>query len=63
MNKELKELMRRAECQGWRVDVGNHHKWYAPDGRTIVVTGSSESDHRALHNTKARLRRAGFRDN
>ena len=62
MNKYLKELKRRAEAQGWRVEVANHFRWFAPDGRTIIVTGSSESDGRALKNTLARMRRAGYRD-
>ena len=62
MNKYLKELARKAESQGWRVQKGNHLKWFAPDGRTLIVTGCTESDHRALKNTLSRMRRAGFRD-
>lgn len=61
--KELKELKRRAEAQGWRVlHARKHLKWFAPDGRTMVVTGITESDHRALANTLSRMRRAGFHD-
>jgi len=62
VNKYLKDLMRKAKAQGWRVEVASHMKWYSPDGRTIIVTGHSESDHRALKNTLARMRRAGFHD-
>ena len=62
MNKYLKSLMREARRQGWRIEKGNHIKWYAPDGRTLIVSGCTESDHRALANTLSRMRRAGFRD-
>ena len=62
MNKYLKELKKRAEAQGWRVEQNNHLKWFAPDGRTIIVTGCTESDCRALKNTLARMRRAGYHD-
>jgi hypothetical protein len=62
VNKYLKELERKARAQGWRVEKRNHLKWFAPDGRTMIVSGGTESDHRALQNTLARMRRAGFRD-
>ncbi len=62
MNKYLKELVRKARDQGWTVEKNKHLKWYAPDGQTLIITGFTESDHRALANTLARLRRAGFRD-
>lgn len=64
MNKRLKELVRKASEQGWRVEKGhrNHLKWFSPDGQHLIVCGSTESDHRALHNTVSRLRRAGFHE-
>ena len=62
--KELEQLRQRAIEQGWRVvrTNGDHYKWYAPDGKTIVVSGSTPSDHRALKNQKSMMRRAGFRE-
>lgn len=62
VNKYLKELVRKAERQGWRVEQHKHIKWFAPDGRTVIITGCTESDGRALKNTLARMRRAGFHD-
>lgn len=57
---DLEALLREAEKQGCRVQQGgnNHWKIYAPNG-TIIVTGSTPSDHRSVLNTRARLRRAG----
>lgn len=60
MRKHLRELVDVARRQGWRVERNNHIKFYAPDGHTIVVAACTESDVRAIHNTKARLRRAGL---
>lgn len=63
-DKELDQLRRLAVAQGWRVVRTNkdHYKWYAPDGKTMVVSGSTPSDHRAIKNQKALMRRAGFHE-
>jgi hypothetical protein len=60
--KELKEVLREAEKQGWKVAYSGkgHPMLYAPDGKNIVTTGGTPSDHRALANLVARLRRHGF---
>jgi len=60
--KELKEIVRAAETQGWRVEQrrGGHLFFYAPDGKNIVTSGSTPSDSRALRNLIAQLRRHGF---
>ena len=61
MGKDYKELMRIAIGQGWRVEQtrGNHVRWIAPDG-SVTFTGLTNSDHRALLNHRARLRRMGL---
>jgi hypothetical protein len=60
--KELKEITREAERQGWRVGKTKkgHLKFFAPDGESIVTTGGTPSDHRSIDNLIARLRRYGF---
>jgi predicted RNA binding protein YcfA (HicA-like mRNA interferase family) len=62
VRKELKEIVRAAEEQGWWVDRTSkgHLLFYAPDGENIVTTGGTPSDHRALANLISRLRRHGF---
>lgn len=62
--KELKQLRRQAEHQGWRVvrTSADHYKWYAPDGKSMVVSGSTPSDYRAIKNQKSLMRRAGFHE-
>jgi predicted RNA binding protein YcfA (HicA-like mRNA interferase family) len=60
MRHDLRQLLRAAEARGWRVELtrrGGHVRLTHPDG-TIVVTGSTPSDHRALANLKAQMRRA-----
>lgn len=60
--KDLKEVVAAAERQGWRVEATKkgHLKFFAPDAENIVTTGGTPSDHRALANLIARLRRYGF---
>ncbi len=60
--KDLKGIVQAAEEQGWRVEQrsGGHLFFYAPDGKNIVTSGSTPSDHRALRNLVTQLRRYGF---
>jgi predicted RNA binding protein YcfA (HicA-like mRNA interferase family) len=60
--KELKEVIKEAKRQGWRVTTTKrgHLQFYAPDGENIVTAAGTPSDHRALANLIARLRRHGF---
>lgn len=61
-NKEIRILLKIARQQNWRIDgQGKHLRWFSPDGISIVVTGSTPSDHRALANIKRDLRRAGLK--
>lgn len=60
-HKDLRKLVREMEKQGWTVEHMNsdHLRWYPPDGRDPVFSGSTPSDWRALRNIKAKLRRRG----
>jgi hypothetical protein len=61
MDKEIKKLVTKLESQSWRVDdVGKGVMAYSPDGVTKVLIHKTESDHRAMKNTLARLRAGGF---
>lgn len=59
--KELRQIIREAERQGWRVEQRKHWMFYAPDGKNIVTAPSTPSDHRWKQNLIAHLRRYGFR--
>lgn len=61
MTKDVRELVRKLEQQGWRIDTtGRHVKCYPPDrSRQMVVLPSTPSDHRSLRNAVAMLRRSG----
>jgi hypothetical protein len=61
--KELKEITREAERQGWRVGATKkgHPQFFAPDGENIVTGSGTPSDHRSIDNLVARLRRYGFK--
>lgn len=62
MKGQLRKLVAEAEAAGWTVERtrNNHIRFLSPDGKHLIVCGSTESDHRAIRNTKARLRRAGL---
>jgi len=61
--KELKEIAREAERQGWRVGKTKkgHPQFFAPDGENIITAAGTPSDHRSIDNLIARLRRYGFK--
>jgi predicted RNA binding protein YcfA (HicA-like mRNA interferase family) len=61
--KELKEISREAERQGWRVGKTKkgHAQFFAPDGEGIVTAAGTPSDHRSIDNLIAMLRRYGFK--
>lgn len=61
--KELKEIRKAAEKQGWRVkDLKSGHLMFlAPDGINKVTVAGTPSDHHALGNELSRLRRYGFK--
>jgi predicted RNA binding protein YcfA (HicA-like mRNA interferase family) len=61
--KDLKKILREAERQGWQVRQTKNGHWqaFSPDGAGIVTTGGTPSDHKALKNFVAQLRRYGFK--
>jgi hypothetical protein len=60
--KDHRKLIRRARDQGWCVrPTRDGHRLLSPDGEVTVILHTSESDRRALLNTRARLRRGGLR--
>lgn len=59
--KLVKELFEEADKQGWRRrDTKDGVQLFAPDGVGIVTVHLTETDHRALRNTIARMRKHGF---
>jgi len=60
--KEVRDLVKEAERQGWRVEFSRgHYKLYAPNGDPRPITvASTPSDHRWLVNTVSKMRRHGF---
>lgn len=59
-SKEIRELVRELESQGWRVEATRKHlRAYPPTGSPVTLP-STPSDHRAFANTIALLRARGF---
>lgn len=59
----FKDIIRYALGQGWRVEQtrSSHWKFVPPDTtKQIVVMSSTPSDHRAIKNFIAQLRRSGL---
>lgn len=62
VDKDFRALAREAIAQGWEVLAsGRHLKWVSPDGKPIF-SARTPSDHRAVRNHLALMRRAGFKD-
>lgn len=59
-SKEMVQLARRLERQGWAVSrtKRDHYRFVSPDG-TIVYAPGTPSDHRSIHNVIAKLKRTG----
>ena len=59
----LRSLARTARDHGWTISLrgSGHLAWRSPDGE-VIITPSTPSDHRSAKNSRARLRRAGLRD-
>jgi predicted RNA binding protein YcfA (HicA-like mRNA interferase family) len=60
-SKEIRELVRQLEKQGWRVVTtrGGHLRALPPQGSAVVLPGTP-SDRRAFGNAIALLRARGF---
>lgn len=61
-DKNLKTLLEKLEAQGWRIErTRKGFMCYPPDkSKQSVLIHGSESDHRAMKNTLARLKRNGY---
>ena len=60
MDRNIKELVKEAERQGWTDVTGNGHtKLRTPDGY-LVVMPKTASDNRALKNAVSFMRKFGF---
>lgn len=61
MTKDVRDLLKKLEAQGWRIVAGGKHiKAFPPDTtRPMVTIPTTPSDHRSLRNTIAQLRRSG----
>lgn len=60
MDKQLRDLKKTAEAQGWVVEKtrSNHWKFRGPNGQMVMV-GCTISDWRGLKNARNHLRNAG----
>lgn len=60
--KELKEVAKAAEEQGWRVEETKkgHRMFYAPDGINKVLAPGTPGGGRGIQNLIAKLRSYGF---
>jgi predicted RNA binding protein YcfA (HicA-like mRNA interferase family) len=56
--KEIDALV-RPHGWTWEVSKGGHVKWKGPDGKGLVVTSASGSDHRAVKNALSDFRKQG----
>jgi predicted RNA binding protein YcfA (HicA-like mRNA interferase family) len=59
--KDIEQLKRKAEKQGWTVEVtnGGHRRWTSPQGEK-VFSALTPSDHRAIKNIIKELARRGY---
>lgn len=64
MKKELREVIKRAEKQGWRVELRQKSVFFfSPDGVTTVSTHYTPSDGRhAWKNFISNMRNGGYKD-
>lgn len=60
--KDIDSVIADALSQGWQHDrtVKGHHQFFAPNGRDIVTTSGTPSDHRAFSNFLSEMKRKGF---
>ncbi len=61
MGKEIRELVRELEAQGFAVRrTSKGHYFITKAGQPITTISGTPSDHKALANAIAKLKRAGF---
>ncbi|MGO9873441.1 MAG: hypothetical protein ACLPVY_06540 [Acidimicrobiia bacterium] len=61
MNREVRDIVRRLESQGWRIESGSkHYLAYPPDlTKAIVTIPSTPSGGRWKQNLIGQLRKSG----
>jgi hypothetical protein len=62
VRKDIRDLVKRAVAQGWRVDErrGGSILLFSPDGETIVTLHRTPSDVNWHHRAIRKLREGGF---
>jgi hypothetical protein len=61
--KDIRELVKSAEAQGWRTDDrGNKILLYSPDRVTIVTLHKTPSDRNWRHAAVRQMEKGGFKD-
>lgn len=59
LSREVQVIAREYRKQGWRVTHTRRHlRFSPPGGGPFVIVACTPSDHRALKNIRARLKRA-----
>jgi hypothetical protein len=60
-SKEVNEMIDQVADQGWRIEDGGSaiKLWPADKSKGMVTVHKTPSDHRAVKNTRAQIRRAG----
>lgn len=60
--KEIQELKKQAEAQGWVVTLtkAGHYKWLAPGNNGMVICSSTPSDYHTINLLRRDLRVRGF---
>ncbi len=61
--ESLRALARAARAKGWTIALrgSGHLEWRSPDG-AVIITPSTPGDRRSSKNTRARLLRAGLKE-
>jgi hypothetical protein len=59
--KEIRELVARAQAQGWRAeDRGRKILLYSPDGETIVTIHKTPSDRNWRRRAERHMQKGGY---
>jgi hypothetical protein len=60
--KDIRELVKTAEAQGWRTDDrGNKILLYSPNQRTIVTIHKTPSDRNWKHAAERQMEKGGYK--
>jgi hypothetical protein len=57
-SQDMRRFVRELERGGWLIENGRHIKATPPWGGKAIIMPKTPSDHRALANSKASIRRA-----